>query len=274
MSKRMWSISGLIVTLFVVSAACNLPFNKGNNDKTSSPGENGNNAVATEPNLPGVLNPLASAPDSKPVSFQEGLGSLDSYRFNLSVKMSDSSGSVTSIDEMVESSVIDENNHSTMTSTSRSPEDTEDSVSTSETYNLGTVTCTYDGEEWSYSKKSEQDKEISDLFSQMIDFVPVIKNPEFVGKEEINGVKANHFTFKISGIGEKSGAVATQNQGDYWLAVDGQYILKYTLLLQIQSAPEGSSEANTSIMDIKYELYDVNVPILLTQPVDCVPTVE
>lgn len=274
MSKRILSISGIVAILFVVSAACNLPFSKSSKDKNPTNGNNDNIVATTEPVLPGISSPLASAPDSKPVSFQEGLGSLDSYRFNLHILSSDSTGSVTGIDETVESSVIEENNHSTMTSTSRSPEDTKDTVSTTETYNLGTVTCSYDGEKWSYSKKTEQDKEISDLLSQMIDFVPVIKNPEFVTKEEINGVQANHFSFKISGIGEKSGAVATQNQGDYWLAVDGQYIIKYILVLKIQSAPEGTSEAKISNMDVKYELFDVNVPITLTQPVDCVPTAD
>jgi len=115
---------------------------------------------------------------------------------------------------------------------------------------------------------------MGDIFSQMIDFVPVIKNPEFVSEEEINGVKTNHFSFKISGIGEKSGAVATINEGNYWLAIDGQYIVKYTMNLQVQSAPEGDSEAKTSTLEVSYDLYDVNVPISLTQPAECVESFE
>lgn len=271
MNKKTNSILILVCILFVVSAACNLPFGKSRNDNETTTGESDETA---QPLLPGINNPVASPPDPNPVSFQEGLGSLDSYKFDIHILSSDSTGSFTEIDEFVESSVIDENNHSLMTSTSRSPEDSEESVSTSETYNLGTVTCTYSDDEWSYEKKSSQDKELGDLFSQMIDFVPVINNPEFVSEEDINGVQTNHFTFKISGIGEKSGAVATINEGDYWLALDGQYIVRYTLNLQVQSAPEGNSEAKTSILEVSYELYDVNVPIILTQPEECVESFD
>jgi len=265
MNKKTRSILILVGILFVVSTACNLPFGQSKKDNNVSSGDVDE---TTQPLLPGN-NPLASTPDPNPVSFQEGLGSLDSYKFDIHFLSSDSTGSITGIDEFMESSVIDENNHSIMTSTSRSPEDSEESVSTSETYNLGTVTCTLSDGEWTYEKKSLQDKEMNDIFSQMIDFVPVIKNPVFVSEEDINGVKTNHFTFKISGIGEKSGSVATINEGHYWLAVDGQYIVRYTSMLQVQSALEGNSAAKISTLELSFELYDVNVPILLTQPEEC-----
>jgi hypothetical protein len=266
MNKKTRSILILVGILFVVSTACNLPFGQSKKDNNVASGDIDETA---QPLLPGNSNPLTSTPDPNPVSFQEGLGSLDSYKFDIHILSSDSTGSITGIDEFMESSVIDENNHSIMTSTSRSHEETEESISTSETYNLGTVTCTLSDGEWTYEKKSLQDKEMEDIFSQMIDFVPVIKNPVFVSEEDINGVKTNHFTFKISGIGEKSGSVATINEGHYWLAVDGQYIVRYSLNLQVQSAPEGNSAAEISILEISFELYDVNVPILLTQPEEC-----
>ena len=246
MAKKNWTLVFVVTILFAVGASCNLPFNLSKNDKSSNEGNQIIGETA-EPLLPGLINPVESTPDPKPVSFQEGLGSLDSYKIKIHLVQSDSTGSTTTMDEFVESSVIDENNHSVMTSKSRTPEDSEESTSTSETYNLGTVTCSYSDGEWSYEKKTAQDKEINDVFSQMIDFVPVINNPVLIGDEDINGVKTNHFTFKVSGIGEKSGAVATVNQGDYWLAVDGQYIVRYTLNLQIQSAPEGNSEAKHPI---------------------------
>ena len=34
--------------------------------------------------------------------------------------------------------------------------------------------------------------------------------------------------FKVAGLGEKSGAVVNANQGEYWLAVDGQYLSNTT----------------------------------------------
>lgn len=271
MNKKTRSILILVGILFVVSTACNLPFGQSKKDDNASSVDVDETA---QPLLPGNNNQSTDTPDPNPVSFQEGLGSLDSYKFDIHILSSDSTGSITEIDEFMESSVIDENNHSIMTSTSRSPEDSEESTSTSETYNLGTVTCTLSDGEWSYEKKSLQDKEMTDIFSQMIDFVPVIKNPVFVSEEDINGIKTNHFTFKISGIGEKSGSVATINEGNYWLAVDGQYIVRYTLNLQVQSAPEGNSEAEISTLEVSFELYDVNVPIILSQPSECVESFD
>jgi hypothetical protein len=261
-----------LILVLALTTACNLPIggsNK-NNDSANSNSQNGTSL----PLSPETLNAAPDQPDGKPVSFQEGIGSLDSYKMKLHILSSDSTGSMTNMDEFVESSVGDENNHSVLSSTSQSPEDTEESKSTTETYNLGLVTCTLSDGEWTYDKKTAQDKELSDIFSQMIDFVPVIKNPEFIGSENLNGIETNHFTFRVSGIGEKSGTVATTNQGDYWLAVDGEYIVSYTLDLQLQSAPESSSEAKTSILQVSYDLYDINVPVTITQPVECVPPTE
>lgn len=268
MSKKLRLVLVLTSILIMVSLACNLPFNIGSKEKSDLPEDS--SSGTEQPSLPELLAPEPALPDPEPVTFQEGFGSLDSYKFNLHIETSKSDGSSTTIDEFLESSVVDENNHMIMTTVERSADGTDDSTETTETYNLGTVTCTFSDGEWEYSSKTIQDKEISDIFSQMIDFAPVFKNPVFVGEENINGVQSNHFSFSISGIGEKSGAVATQNQGDYWLAVDGQYIVRYTLNLQVQSAPADSSDAQVSTIVVKYDLTDVNVPVLLSQPEGCV----
>lgn len=274
MKSKFWSIAVIGVMFFVVSAACNLPFGLfgGGNDSGSEP------QVVVVPNgeqpeqdQPGIFK---KAPDPNPVTFQEGLGSFDSYKFRIHVTVSDSKGNSTDTDTVTESSVVDGNSHTTVTATSVSPDSSENSTSTEETYNLGNITCSYSDGEWSYSEVNSQDREVRDIFSQMVDFVPVIKNPVFVAEEDVNGVKTNHFTFILSGIGEKSGAVATVNQGDYWLAKDGNYIVKYMLNLQVQSAPSGSGEAEVSNLAISYTLYDVNVPVPLSQPAGCVNTGE
>lgn len=268
MSKKLRLILLLTSILIMISLACNLPFNIGSKDKNAPPTVS--SGETDLPILPELATSTPTAPDPKPVSFQDGFGSLDSYKFTLHIESSKSDGSSTIIDEILESSVADENNHTIMTTSTRSEDGSDDSNETTETYNIGTVTCTLSDGEWEYSSKTVQEKEISDIFSQMIDFVPVIKNPLFVGEENVNGVQSNHFTFSISGIGEKSGAVATKNQGDYWLAVDGQYIVRYTLDLQVQSAPADSSGAEVSTMVVKYDLTEVNVPILLSQPDACI----
>lgn len=275
MYKKFWSIVLIVVLLFVVSAACNLPFGLfgGGSDSGSEPQvvvvPNGE-----QPQQEAKPNILKKAPDPNPVTFQNALGSFDSYKFRVHITVSDSQGNSTDTDIVTESSVVDGNNHTTTTASTVSPDSSENSTDTQETYNLGNITCSYSDGEWSYSEVNTQDKEIRDIFSQMIDFVPVINDPKFVGEEEVNGVKTNHFTFKVSGIGEKSGSVATVNQGDYWLAQDGNYIVKYMLNLQVQSAPSGSSGAEVSNLAISYSLYDVNVPVPLSQPAGCYDTGE
>lgn len=260
----------IVCILVVVSLACTLPFNK-------SSDEDGDNQVqyeivTPEGPTPEIVIVEQKPPDPKPVSFQEGFGSLDSYKFKVKIETSGSDGSLSIMDQFVESSVVDENNHSVTTNTSKEAEDPEVSTDTIETFNIGTITCSYSGDEWEYSEKSIQEKELTDIFSQMVDFAPIISNPIFIGEENINGTATNHFQFSVPGIGDKSGAVATLNQGDYYLAIDGQYLVRYTLNLQIQSAPESDTEAEISSMSITYDLFDVNVPIALVKPTECVPT--
>jgi hypothetical protein len=271
MSKKFRLTILMIVIFSIVSLACSLPFNISNNTNNTNNTDNGGENPTAAPLLPGLTNPLAGTPDPNPVSFQAGIGSFDSYKLRIHFTTSDSSGATNDMNEVIESSIIDENNHSTTTSTSRAAGDTQDTVSTTESYTIGTVTCTLSDSKWEYSEKTIQDKEISDAMSQLIDFVPVFKNPEFVAKEDINGISTNHFTFKVAGIGNKSGANVTQNSGEYWLAVDGNYIVKYSLTLEIQSAPDGNNEAKTSTLQAGFNLYDVNVPVTLTKPAECVP---
>jgi hypothetical protein len=77
-------------------------------------------------------------------------------------------------------------------------------------------------------------KLIQDIFS----LTPLTDNPTFVAAETVNGIPSNHFSFKVSGLGVASGAAVLANRGDYWLAVDGQYIVKYHLLLGTCTDPQ------------------------------------
>lgn len=278
MSKKFWSILVVVGIVLGVSLACNLPFTQipGLNPpaEDNPSGENPSSeegGAADEPVLPEPTAKGEDKPNPRPIGFQEGLGSLDSYKLSIKVLTTGTDGSTSNMEEWVETSIIDGNSHTKTTNTSKEADDSESSSNTSETYNLGPVTCDFTDGEWAYSKKSDLDKEMMDVFSQMVDFVPVIKDPEFVGEENINGIQTNHFRFKVPGIGKKSGAVATQNQGEYWLAVDGQYIIKYSLVLQVQTAAEGDSEAKITSLNVSYDMMDINVPVSITQPAECVP---
>jgi hypothetical protein len=66
-------------------------------------------------------------------------------------------------------------------------------------------------------------------------------------------------------LGVKSGAVVKANQGDYWLAVDGQYIVKYTLILETSM----SADSEVFHEEISMELNQVNQPISISFPQSC-----
>lgn len=277
MAKKYRPLFLFIVILFFVGVACKVPILS---DKLSKIGQatktDQDEAEITPKNpLSGVLpQPTPTEVNSKPVGIQEGLGSLDSYTVTIYVLSENSDGSKTEINETIDRDVAASKSHSVTHSVSRQKDDTEDSTSDQEIYSSGLVTCTKNDETWDYSEMTDQEKEMADVFKQMVDFVPLIDNPSFVGEEEVNGVQTNHFTFEVSGIGKNSGSVATTNQGDYWLAIDGQYIVKYQLKLEVHSASSGSTEDEVSSIVGNYDLTNINQPLDIALPTGCAPSVQ
>jgi hypothetical protein len=107
--------------------------------------------------------------------------------------------------------------------------------------------------------------EMLDIIASMLGITPLIDTPTFVAQETMNDIPSNHFTFKVSGLGVSSGAQVNANQGDYWLAVDGQYIVKYILVLETSLDPQ------TDVLheEISIELTQVNQPISIAFPQSC-----
>ncbi len=266
-------ITFFIISIFIVTACklpIELPINLGPGSNTGNDGTN-NTGNPTTPPIIEVIPPSQDV-DPKPVGIKDGLGSLDSYQTTFTMNSSDSKGARTSITEFMERSVVDKNSHSVVTTVMFDPEnDDEETNETMETYSIGLETCTNSDDEWEYDTVTEQEKEMRDVFSNLIDVIPLIDNPQFVGEEMMNGVITNHFQFKIEGIGDNSGSVATINSGDYWLAKDGQYIVKYHVLLQIRSAAEGTPDAEVADLEATFELANINIPIVFTLPVACHP---
>ncbi len=258
----------ILMTVFIVTA-CNLPIHLGDNKVG---GDSDDAAQATDAPAQGIFN---NEVDPNPVGLQEGLGSLDSYNLTLYVYSDDSTGALTEITETIDRSVVDKNQHTITVQRSFDPENDEtENSSTEESYMIGNATCTGSGEEWTYDEMTAQEKEMLYVYKGMIDVLPLINDPQFVGEETVNGIETNHFTFKVAGIGDTSGSVATVNQGDYWLAKDGNYIVNYHLKLQVQSAAEGTSEAETSNIEMAIDLKNINVPLTFTMPELCVPDSE
>jgi len=79
--------------------------------------------------------------------------------------------------------------------------------------------------------------------------------------DTVNGIPSNHFSFKLAGLGKESGAVVRNNKGDYWLARDGQYLVKYALAFEVATAAQGSAQAQVYKADVTFDLTNVNAPV-------------
>jgi hypothetical protein len=253
----------VLVTLLGLALACNFS-------------ELGTSAPTTDqPNQPGPGQPSTPLPSptpvpSDPVAIHEGLASLNSYTEVMEWKSSgpgQADHSVVRIETQQDRSQDTKLVHYTITQPP-SEGDTEPSTMDSYNYSIGTAKCSGNEEDgWEYSQSNPQEQEMSDLLRMMTDVVPLIDNPVFVGSENINGVATNHFTFQVANLGLESGAEVKANQGDYWLAQDGQYIVKYQLIIETLDL----MNQTTMRMEVLIDLTNINKPVDIAFPAGCVP---
>jgi hypothetical protein len=242
-----------ICMLVLVTLACTLP-----TISPQSPGETPQPAPIIK--LPG------GTPPSEPVSVSEGLASLNSYRSIISITTSgpDPKNSSTMVFETRRSKDLDAQvTHITSKSIENGQPGEGDNES--DIYRIGNDQCSGSGEDWSYEKMAPNEAEMKDMILSNFSFTPATDNPVFVAVETVNGISTNHFSFKVKGLGSKSGANVTMNQGDYWLAVDGQYIVKYSLVVETVVDP------NTDVMHMEtvFDVQDINQPVSIAFPQVC-----
>jgi hypothetical protein len=240
----------LVSLLVLLMMACNLTSNIGGNPTTQGPVGNGN-----------------TTHDPVPVTLNDGLTSLNSYSMTVtfnSVGPDPAQSSTTSIQRQRSNDANASLTSINMTVTS--PDEADPSISDSTIYQIGNDQCSgSDPDDWSWTSATPAEAEMQGLITGMIGLTPLIDNPVFVASETVNGIPTNHFTFKVSGLGASSGAVVNINQGDYWLAVDGQYIVKYNLIVEISVTPD------TEVMheEISIQMDQVNQPVSIAFPQGC-----
>ena len=156
---------------------------------------------------------------------------------------------------------------------SSSADDPEASQSTSDQYQIGNKSCEISGEgadrEAKLKAVNVQQNEMRDSMSGLEDMILVVENPQYVGAESVNGIQTNHFKFNVSGLGKKSGAEVTQSAGEYWVAQDGQYLVKYDVVLETRSAPASNPQAQVIHFETHVDLSNVNQPIQIDMPTEC-----
>jgi hypothetical protein len=238
----------IVLSIFLlVTLACNL---QAGNPTTQAPDEKQQD----------------SGPSSQAIRISEGLASLNSYRMTttLITKGPLPTDSATIVIETQRSQEQDAR-YTRITQTSVKTGAEDPVTSESELYRIGNDQCSSSSGEWSWTSMPANQAEILDLTMNMLDFTPINDNPTFVGEETVNDIPANHFTFSVAGLGVESGAEVTANQGDYWLAVDGQYYVKYSLVLETVMDPE----TNVLHMETLIDLTDINQPVDIAFPQAC-----
>jgi hypothetical protein len=261
MRKRVLFFLSILVMLML---ACNLA---SAGSPTQAPGST-SQAPGDTPqgggNQPGGILQPAGTPDADPVSINNGLASLNSYLMTVSFKSVDpdptKSSTITVATEHSKGTAT--HTHYTMAGVSVGGGDPQ--TSESDMYDIGNERCSGSGEDWTWTSSTPEQAEILDLFKSMLGLTPLIDNPTFVAEETVNGIPSNHFTFKAPGLGVTSGANVTINQGDYWLAKDGQYIVKYMLIIEESTDPQSVIHEEISI-----DLTQINQPVSIAFPQAC-----
>jgi hypothetical protein len=247
MKSRTIIVVSLLVMLML---ACSLTTNTGGNPPNQGP-------VKVE----------NTTPDPVPVSLNDGLASLNSYEMTVifsSVGPDPTQSSTSSIQRQ-------RSNDTNASSTSInmvviSPGGGDPAITDTSIFQIGNDQCSGNNtDSWSWTSSTPAEAEMQGLIAGMIGLTPLIDNPVFVAAETVNGIPTNHFTFQVSGLGASSGAVVNINQGDYWLAVDGQYIVKYTLIVEISMA----ADIEVLHEEISIEMNQINQPVSIAFPQGC-----
>jgi len=284
MSKRKVTLLLVVSILVVVSLACNFgvsPAAPTANLDESNPQEQPTEGVIGEAPTEAAgqasteaVEPTSTAIPSLPIGLRQGLAGLNSYRLKINIisdgpTPQDKNRSLYQIDYVMDGDKTLVHNEST----SSSAKDDKEKTSASDAYQIGNKSCSVSGSgadrQATLSDVDIQQKEMLDTMTQLEDTIIVVENPQFVGAETVNGIQTNHFKFNITGLGKKSGAEVTQSAGEYWIAQDGQYLVKYDVILETRSAPAGNAQAQVIHLETHVDLSNINQPMQISMPADC-----
>ena len=140
-------------------------------------------------------------------------------------------------------------------------------------YQVGLTTCTIssDGEytDASSEEMTPLERDMAESAANLFDMIITAENPTLVGEETVNGIPSNHYTFKLTGLGDYSGAEVKMADGEYWVALDGQYLVKYALVLDAATGPEGDPASEIMHGEYSFELQETNQPVNISLPPEC-----
>jgi len=287
MSNKRWFLV-VISILILVSLACNLS-SITNRNPVQEPASDGGQTDGSQPSTeqevqqlqqgdtptPQVIiitaTPEPTAIPSHPVALWEGLSSLNSYRLLIrSVNNGPTASDRSENTIFVESGSDGDSSHTRYETIMSTADDPEVSTSATDHYVIGNRTCDVeDTGEATLEDADPQAQEMLDAWFRLVDILPMTTDPVFVGEEMLNGVMTNHFTFNVNGLGTDSGAEVVASNGEYWLAQDGQYLVKYSVIMETRNGPAGDPNTQTMHSEFFIEVTDINQPIVITMPSTC-----
>ena len=97
-----------------------------------------------------------------------------------------------------------------------------------------------------------------------VGFLNGVIGADEAGKETVNDVATNHYTFDERAFGQLDIA---QSTGEIWVATDGGYVVKYLLTTKGNADYFGEGIEGTITWD--YELTGINQPVTITLPDNC-----
>lgn len=280
--SRTWIV--FVAAFPLVAAACtsqtssNPIFESGEPDQQSeqtSPPGLGIDIDDDQGGSPGFGDLGGEAPTSRPLPLREGLGTFDNYEWHMEVSTIGPTA-----DESLEMTTDwsfnrdPESNISRTSSTQTGPDFDTPEITTQEVYSVEGDTCQYDGEAWTFTEATDQQREVLDVAERLFDFTLVPDNPVQVGQETIAGIPATHYTYTVSGFGSESGALVTANQMDYWVSNDTNVLLKYSSVVESRSGPTTDPEAEVYRIEASAELITFNQFVPIDLPGDCLVTAE
>ena len=218
-----------------------------------------------------TATPEPTAIPSAPIGIWEGLSSLNSYRLTMRMinngptEVDRSSSTV-----LVETGSDGDSSHTHYEIFSSSADEPAGDTSITDQYQVGNITCNYsEGDEATVEEADPMAQEIIDVWFKMLDLLPMVNDPVYVGEEMVNGVMTNHFTFALEGLGVESGAEVVSKNGEYWLAQDGQYVVKYSVIMETRDGPVGDANTQTLHSEFYIEVTDINQEVVITLPGIC-----
>ena len=237
---------------------------------TTSTGGGGTTTTGGTTTVPEAPTTTAPAGPMLPVPIREGLASFDAYVFVTTI-VSGGPGA----DETSETTIRSEYDRAAdsrivITDTLLTgPDYDEPETSRQRVRSIGNRTCTHDGDTWTYTEATAQEREILELAERQIDLVIVPESPVEVGREQVAGIPAIHYTFTPAGLGRESGAVTDVSVAEYWVSIDGNILLRYQMVAESRDGPRNDPETTIFTIEIRMELVDTIGPGEVSLPDAC-----